>query len=508
MTLKSARRLTVLLPFILIIFISACAPLKPLDLTPEHSPPPASSTLWETVGAITAKDWHVLLNNGLNSLDWRLRAIDSASENIDIQTFLWMFDATGTLVLNHLLDAADRGVRIRLLIDDSFLIREDRILLALAEHSNIEYRVFNPFKHRSGGVVARQLLNLTEFNRLDHRMHNKSMVIDNRVAIVGGRNLADEYFGLHTHVNFRDLELLLGGPIVQQISTAFDTYWNDHWSYPIDKIANTTASPEQLEEVIRIGNDYTHIHQEESAQELSAKWQEIVAKADFGKAVLFVDKPPEGNPANHEESPIQVADKLVDLIDNAKEEILIVSAYLIPTSELEDSVKRAITRGVRIRILTNSIGSNNHLTAYSVYHTHIKTLLEHGVELHEIRTDASDRGRYMLKPVELKMLALHAKALIIDNDKVFIGSANLDPRSQRINTEMGFLVVSRSFNEVVRSAVQQDFSGENSWQLRLKQNGQVNWVTENQILTSQPATSLAQRLEVWFFSHLPIEDEL
>lgn len=490
------------------LLVSGCASLKPIELPPEYTPAPAHTAIWDTVGATTMESWHVLLNDGPTALDWRLRAIDSAADSIEFQTFLWHFDTAGSMVLNHVVQAADRGVTVRILIDDTFLVHEDKLLLALAEHPNIEYRVFNPFKRRSGGLATRQFLNLAEFGRLDHRMHNKVMVVDNQVAIVGGRNIADEYFGLSQAANFRDLELLLGGPVVQEISVTFDKYWNDRWSFPIAEISHEKASAEQLAEARRVVNASQHIHKEESAEDLVAKWLDIVTGADTGEAILYADDPPEDNPRNREEAPIQVANELVKLFDNAKVEILIVTAYLIPTPDLEGAVKRALDRGVRIRILTNSIGSNNHLAAHSAYRNHINTLLEHGAELHEVRTDASDRSRYMLTPIGRKELALHAKALVIDDDKVFVGSANLDPRSLRINTEMGFLVISEGFNEVVRTALEGDFSGANAWRLELQDNGNVFWVSDDQTLESQPATSFMQRIEDWFFSHLPVEGEL
>jgi putative cardiolipin synthase len=429
-------------------------------------------------------------------------------DSLDLQTFLWHFDTVGALVLDHVIRAADRGVTVRILIDDTFLVHEDKLLLALADHPNIEYRVFNPFKRRSGGMATRQLLNLGEFGRLDHRMHNKAMVVDNQVAIVGGRNLADEYFGLDENANFRDLELILGGAIVQEVSTAFDSYWNDRWSFPIETIAHEKASPEQLAEARRVADNAPHLHAEESVENLIARWKDLVDGADTGRTRLFVDEPPEDNPQDRTEAPIQVANALGDMFDKATSEIVIVSAYLIPTPELEGAVKRALDRGVRVRILTNSIRSNNHLTAHSAYRNHISTLLESGAELHEVRIDAEQRDRYMLPPVEEKMLALHAKALIIDDNRVFVGSANLDPRSLRINTEMGLLVTSEAFNHSVRDAVETDFSGENAWQLELREDGAVYWVADDQVLDSQPAASFMQRIEDWFFSHLPMEDEL
>ena len=491
-----------------LLLSSGCTALKPVELVPEYSFAPAASPLWDAVEEAAPEDWHVLLNDGPTALDWRLRAIDSATRSIDFQTFLWHFDTVGAAVLDHVVRAADRGVRVRMLVDDTFLVHEDSVLLALAEHPNIEYRVFNPFKRRSGGFATRQLLNLAEFGRLDHRMHNKAMVVDNRVAIVGGRNIADEYFGLNESANFRDLELLLGGQIVQEVSGAFDLYWNDRWTFPIEVLAHASASFVELDEARHVAAPVSELHAEESEARRRSLWLNIVAEADTGKTVLYFDQPPEDNPRNRDEAPVQVANELTDLFDSAESEVLIVSAYLIPTPHLEGAVERALDRGVRVRILTNSIGSNNHLTAHSAYRNHIDTLLESGADLHEVRTDAKDRDQYMVMPVDRKMLALHAKALVIDDDGVFVGSANLDPRSLRINTEMGLLVTSKSFNEAVRAALEGDFSSANAWRLELQDDGSIDWVADDQRLSSQPAASFMQRIEDWFFSHLPIEGEM
>jgi len=488
--------------------LAGCSTLKPLGVSPEYATPPADNALWRAVNGSALESWHVLLNDGPTALDWRLRAIDGASESIDLQTFLWIFDTAGALVLDHVLRAADRGVRVRILVDDTFLVHEDELLLAIAQHPNIEYRVFNPFKRRAGNVVTRQLLNLAEFRRLDHRMHNKAMVVDNQVAIVGGRNLADEYFGVHDAANFRDLELLLGGPVVQDISIAFDTYWNDRWSVSIESLSERSASSEQLAEARQLADTSLHLHEEVSAELEIEQWLAWTRDADTGSAVLYVDKPPEGNPGNREEAPIQVANELTRLFDEASREIVIVSAYLIPTPDLEGAVERAVDRGVRVRILTNSLRSNNHVTAHSAYRRHIETLLGHGAEVHEVHINAEDRAKYMLTPVGRKTLALHAKTLIIDDDKVFVGSANLDPRSLRINTEMGFLITSRTFNQSVRDAIEGDFSGANAWRLAVQEDGRIFWISDDEILERQPAGSYMQRIEDWFFSHLPIEGEL
>lgn len=490
------------------LLLGACASLQPVELPPEYTAPASQAALWEQLDSLRDNDWQVPLDAGGEALDWRLRAIDSATQSIDLQTFLWSLDRVGAMILHHLIVAADRGVLVKILIDDTFLAGEEEMLLQLAEHPNIEYRVFNPYKRRSDSLITRQLLNLAEFHRLDHRMHNKSMIVDNQVAIVGGRNLADEYFGLDAGANFRDMELLIGGPSVGTVSASFDEYWNDDWSIPIGMLSHIEPSPVALHEAQQVVDDHGHVHREETTKERSDRWRTLVKGAHSGSVRLYVDAPPEGNPADAASAPVQVANELVEIFDAAEEEVLILSAYLIPSPALEGAIERAVDRGVNVRILTNSIQSNNHLAAHSAYRNHIQELMHGGADLHEVRIDARRRDRYFFPPTDQKSMALHAKALVIDRDKVFIGSANLDPRSLRINTEMGLLVESESLNAVIRAQVEPDFLPVNAWHLQFDEHGDVMWVSDSVTLQNQPAASFMQRIEDWFFAHLPIEAEL
>jgi len=492
----------------LALMLAACAGLSPPQLPPETAREPSQAPVWESLDRVREDGWTVLLNDGPRALDLRLTAIDSATESIDLQTFLWEFDIAGSMIMSHLLAAAERGVRVRFLIDDSLLLGKDDVLLELHRHPNFSYRVFNPYGRRSSSIVARELLNIGEFKRLDHRMHNKAMVVDGRLAIVGGRNLADEYFGLHAGYNFRDLELLVGGLVVRDISLAFDRYWNSRWSVPIERVAHLSHRHVTLEQFLRVAEESQHLHTERPPSQRRDEWLKLAASAHGTVATLFADEPPDENPAAAESAPVQLAEGLIALFDSAREEIIIASANLIPTRELEEAVRRAVERGVVVRILTNSIRSNNHLSAHGAYRNHIGTLLGYGAGLHEVRVDARDRHIYMLPPIERKTLALHAKALVIDRDRVFIGSANLDPRSLRINTEMGLLVQSRSLNQAVRAAIDVDFDRANAWQLELEANGAVVWRSDRETRTTIPAASLMQNLEDWFFAHLPIEQEM
>jgi putative cardiolipin synthase len=499
MNLPASR---ILLSILCLGVLAGCTPLRPGTEAPEYALAPAMAPVWAPLAGRPYRDEYLLLNDGMRALDLRLQAIDSAVSSIDLQTFLWTFDSAGGAVAEHLLAAAERGVRVRILVDDTFLLGRDASQLAFADHEHIEYRVFNPHSNRGLDMVSGQLLNLVELRRLDHRMHNKAMVVDGQLAIAGGRNLADEYFGLHSDANFRDLELLMRGPVVAQLEGAFDDYWNAPWSIPLERVA------EPLIGFAEAGAAPAPVHDERARDQLAAQWLSLFEDSAAGETTLIVDRPPQDNPARESEAPVQVAEFLVRLFDSAEEEVLILSAYLIPTPTVEGAVARAVARGVKVRILTNSLSSNNHITAHSAYRNHIETLLGHGVELYEVRTDARDRPLYMLRPTVDKQLALHAKALLVDRDRVFIGSANLDPRSLRINTEMGLLVKSELLNRRLREAFAPDFSPLNAWSLALAEDGRLLWSANDIVLDVQPASSFMQRIEDWFFSALPLEDEL
>jgi putative cardiolipin synthase len=433
---------------------------------------------------VRSDDWLHILNTGDEAMEWRLRLIDSASQQLDLQTFLWKDDATGLQVLRHIYQAADRGVRVRLLLDDTFTANHDKAILDIDHHPNIEFRIYNPFATRSNSMMVRQLLNLGDFSRVDHRMHNKVMVVDNRAAIVGGRNLADEYFGNHDAANFRDMEVLTAGPAVLSLSRQFDDYWNSDWSCPADRVITV-----------------------EPAKRIQA-WMLTAQEAVAGEVIVIGDAPATEDPAAPDEMPTQLSQVLIDSMGDANEELILVSAYLIPTPELERAIENAEDRGVRVRILTNSLRSNNHVAAHSAYRHHVRRLLDHGADVHEVCVYAKNRALYMEDPVVNKHLGLHSKLLLIDNHLSYIGSANLDPRSLNLNTEMGLLIKSSEFNKLVREVVALDFHQRNAWHLQAHEDGSLRWVADDTVLDEQPAESTLQRLEDWFLSILPIEDEM
>ena len=492
-----------------LLVLHGCAGgLQPVETPDEFTPPPSQAAQWEELDSIRQDDWFHVLNVGSEAFDWRLRAIDSAVESIDLQTFIWELDSVGHQVRDHLLAAAERGVFVRVLVDDSFVLDADQELLDIDSHANIELKVFNPYKRRSSHSALRQILNAGEFHRLDHRMHNKVMVVDNRVAVIGGRNLAEDYFGYHDTDNFRDMEVVTGGPVVHELASGFDGYWNDRWSFPVAAIMEQRAGPGTPEPIGYSDRDKADGHREQTAEERLADWKRLALTAHSGQARLLLDHPPEDNPSEADEAPVQVGDAIIKAIDQADSEVWLVSAYLIPTDELEAAIGRAEERGVEVRILTNSINSNNHLTAHSAYRKHIDTLVGMGADVHEVREDAKDRDLYIQSPVDDKSLCLHAKILIFDDETVFIGSANLDPRSLKINTEMGLLIESPTLNSQLRDVLEPDFSQRNAWQLQLDADGRMTWVSDDEVVDHQPTHSYMRRIEDWFLTLLPIEDEM
>jgi putative cardiolipin synthase len=351
-------------------------------------------------------------------------------------------------------------------------------------------------------------MNAGEFSRLDHRMHNKAMIADNRAAILGGRNIADEYFGNHTAANFRDMEVLVGGAVVESVSARFDDYWNSNWSIPVDRIPDFPPAAKPPSALTSWLKEEVARALEEHHSDRHNAWISAARASASGEAQLIADEPAQQNPANADELPNQLARELTAWIDRSEEELLLVSAYLIPTPELEMAIERAEQRGVRVRILTNSLRSNNHLPAHSAYRNHVQRLITHGADLHEVRAQAKDRSMYMQSPVDEKKLGLHAKLILFDREHVFIGSTNLDPRSLHMNTEIGIFIQSEELNARLREKLAIDFDRRNAWHLQIDSDGKIIWVSDDAVLDELPADTAFQRLEDWFIGLLPLEEEL
>lgn len=482
--------------------LMSCRGLKPTNNEFEAALKPTKNGIWTELNFKRDHSYFMPLNNHFESLKWRLRALASAESSIDLQIFLWKKDHSGKLFMSEVLAAADRGVKVRMLIDDTFTLNQDQILSDIDHHPNIEVRIYNPFKRRYNSFSIRFLMNVSEFSRIDHRMHNKVLIVDNHVTIMGGRNLGDEYFGLHSEANFRDMDLLANGNISPFLSTVFDIYWANPWSFPVEKVLH--KKPKQRE--IETHPQTPFFPLKETHQERIAAWKRFKELATPAEYTAIYDLPLEANKKNRMDDTMTV--DIYQLISDAKKRVDIVSPYFIPTPDLEDAIFGAEQRGVEVRILTNSLQSNNHTIAHSFYRKHMERYVDSGAELHEYRAWARDRNLFMYPPSEDKILGLHAKILLIDDDLSLIGSANLDPRSLNINAELGILLKSEKLCSQLRKLLEVDFSTRNSWKVEYNQEGNLIWRGNDKTLDQQPRNSKLQLFEAWFLGLLPVEDKI
>ncbi|WDE96395.1 phospholipase D family protein [Lentisphaera profundi] len=482
--------------------VSSCSGLKEQNHKFEPAALPTTNGIWSELNFKHDRSYFLPLNNHFEALKWRLRALDSAESSIDLQIFLWNNDHAGKLLANSLVLAADRGVKIRLLIDDTFTIEKDQGLSNIHKHPNIDIRIYNPFKRRYNSFGMRYLMNITEFSRIDHRMHNKVLIVDNHVVILGGRNLGDEYFGLHAETNFRDMELLANGNISPFLSTIFSIYWANPWSFPLEKIIKN--DPEKIKPVTPPVSPFFPLN-ENHAQRITAwkRFKSLATQADY--SVLY-DLPVDANTENRTDDNFTL--DIYKLISEAKKRVDIVSPYFIPTQELDEAIFEAEGRGVEVRILTNSLQSTNHTIAHSFYRKHMRKYVESGADLYEYRAWARDRNLFMFAPVEDKSLALHAKMILIDDDLSLIGSANLDPRSLNINSELGILLKSKTLSRQLRKLLDIDFHLRNSWKVEINQEGNLIWRGHDKTLHQQPRNSRLQLFESWFLGLLPVESKI
>ena len=442
-----------------------------------------------------------LLDGSYDGLLWRLALIDSAVSSLDIQTYLWYPDNSGRLVLERAVLAAERGVKVRLIVDDLLTIGLEQLMVELEAHPNIELRLFNPWGKR--GILARLGELIAEMERLNTRMHDKLVIADGQAAIVGGRNIGDHYFGLSKAYNFHDLDLLGFGHIARQSNGMFDSFWNSDW---VVSVKNLEVEPdaefaqakwEEIQQRNRAAESLEPfgVEYRDWTNELTA----LVPELHLGTSNLIFDE------ASGEEVSQNVAAKMFNIMDLAKEELLITNAYIIPGQRAIDFLRGLSERGVRVRILTNSLASHDVPAVNSHYEPWRDDLINAGAQLYEFRADGNIAAIVDVPPNKGEFIGLHTKSLVIDRTKVFIGSMNFDPRSFNINTEAGALVTSPGLAEALAQVMERDMQPENAWQVHLDEEGKPYWVSGDEILYSQPARGGGQRVMNVIFKMFPKE---
>ncbi len=447
-----------------------------------------------------------LLPLGLYSLDARLQLIDRAVHSLDVQYYVLDNDATGRLLLSRLADAAARGVRLRLLVDDLYTTHTDTLLRALAALPAVEVRLFNPFgAARSSGLVGRFAASLLDVRRLNHRMHNKLLIADGAMAIAGGRNIADDYFQRGAQHNFVDLDALIVGAVVGELAASFDQYWNSPVVLPIESVSPSSDTPEALRARFfeltadaraappLVLPDVDALGHGPIAEELNAGRLGLI----WGRAMALSDPPDK----LHRDADRAYADSLayqaLMKIWTAEHEVTITSPYLIP-GPLGISAFEALGRKrVKVTVLTNSLAATDEPLVHTGYSRYRPRLLDAGVELYELSPRRTQRNT-RLGLFGSSVGRLHAKTAVVDGDKTFFGSMNLDPRSRTQNTELGVFVESLQLaSEMLR--VVRISKLQNAYRVRHNAARQLQWVAVDddteQVLESEPESSFWLQLQ-------------
>jgi len=467
-----------------------------------------------------------LLDRGTDAFLARLALADAAGKSLDIQYYIWHGDTTGKLLLEWVLRAADRGVRVRLLLDDIGTAAEDSNLLAIDSHPSVEVRLFNPVAARS----TRMLGMLTDFSRVNRRMHNKSFTADNQVMIVGGRNIGDEYFEARPDIEFADLDLLAIGPVVGEVSRQFDLYWNSPLAYPITAISQASPSDEAVLQA-RAGLRAFALAQTEAGYAQMLKHSGLAERLaegslpfSYGKTRVVADDPMKILQESADRSSLLLPD-LRHEFESLGAELVLVSPYFVPGEGGVARLRALSQRGVKVRVLTNSLASTDVPAVHAGYQKYRRALLDAGVELHELKPSAarnaggvapagSGTGAVKHSLSGSSRASLHAKALVFDRRALFVGSMNIDPRSVFTNTEIGVVV---EHAELAAAQVEKLDSQLPNIGFRLElapaagpdSAPGIEWVTtqDGQAVrySSEPMTNAWQRFKAWFYSLLPIE---
>ena len=507
--------------FILVILVFcavvACAGLPALnDRPPSYAysvEETRNTALGELVAPLTAaypdKSGIVTLAEAKDAFAARLMLASAAEISLDVQYYIWRNDKTGLLLMQSLYDAAQRGVRVRLLMDDLNTAPIEDKLIALNQHDNIQVRLFNPFVVRG----PRTFGFVTDFNRANRRMHNKSFTADNQATIIGGRNVGDDYFSGADGVLFADLDAIAIGEVVNDVSVDFDKFWNSESSFPMEGVTRSLNERDKQVLIDTIFED----HEASTLFLKSVHDRELVRQMLQGNGPIFwaktrmvSDDPAKG--LGKAEPDQLITHALQEIIGEPQESIFLVSPYFVPTKAGVRSLESMAAAGVEIHILTNSFEATDVAIVHSGYAKWRKRLLQAGIRLYEMRpsvvTPPDEVDADQLPRFASAATSLHAKTFAVDGERVFIGSFNFDPRSARLNTELGFIIESAE----LAAQTEEVFAREvpfSAYELRLAPSGRMYWLEREpgylQRLDTDPGTSWWQRGLITFFSWLPID---
>jgi cardiolipin synthase C len=410
--------------------------------------------------------------------------------------------------MKHVVEAADRGVKVRIILDDlTTLLEDDRTLKVrdwqaamLNAHKNIELRLFNAFRARS--MSGRAVDFVRRMDLMNQRMHHKMLVADNRAVILGGRNIGNEYFGFGKEFNFHDLDALGVGPVARQCSIVFDRFWNSDSVVPVSALKlHATARDLRAETpaiLAQLNGSMVLERFPLNRGDWTAALSEFAKSAHIGSSRVLTDVPVNGG-VRH-----RMPEAMRKLMESAQHELLITNSYVIPDEQDIEVYRELTARGVKVRMLTNSLASQDVPAVNSHYKRWRKPLLDAGVELYESRPDAATRSQVAdTAPSHAKFAGMHVKAMVIDRKQVFVGSMNLDPRSAELNTEMGVVVTSDPLAAQLAALMERDMRPENAWRVSRGKHFGLTWTAGDQTLRRQPARGLWQRTQDILFMLFP-----
>jgi cardiolipin synthase C len=467
-----------------------------------------------------------LLSVGVDGFLIRTEMINAAQQTLDLQYFILRQDETGQLLTDAVLRAADRGVHVRILIDDGDTLEGDEQIAALGMHPQIEVRIFNPFVYRGHDQVLRGVEFAFTASRLDYRMHNKLMVADNSIALIGGRNIGDQYFQVNPLSRFGDDDLFVAGPMVKQLSATFDEFWNSDLAIPVAALANGQVRAGSLTEYRKTLDEHRRQLKADGTDYASrVATGEPLAGMISGKvplvwahAVLVYDSPDKKRVANGQMVGSLMRQAVAEAAAAVQSELLLVTPFFIPGSAGMKIFSDLRALGVRVRILTNSLESTPELVAHSGYMSYRIPLLTEGVELYEVRGVLGNSRGSGQTPAATRSgnYALHAKLFVFDRKKVYIGSMNFDERSRILNTEVGLLIDSPALAQQAATRFDAIVAPANSYRVVLRADGsgtpQLRWRTQEGDQTIEydvePARSDWERTKAKFLSYLPLKREL
>ncbi|WP_395750629.1 phosphatidylserine/phosphatidylglycerophosphate/cardiolipin synthase family protein [Prosthecobacter sp.] len=449
----------------------------------------------------------------------RLAMVEAAQRTLDLQYYIWRDDVSGTTFADRLLAAADRGVKVRLLLDNTLDAQVEVSSSALAAHPNIEVAFFNPMTDMKGIFAGNPIPVLGDIDRMQSRMHNKIMIADGTLVIGGGRNLGDPYFAIDRKHNMRDLDFIAAGPVVEAAAHSFELYWKSPLTRLGAKEKITDREREKLSDLRRHVARKKRTLAKKSGRpyplaltrtEALDTLHHLVSRMIWAEYEFVADPPERMMRQGSVASPVW--HNIEAAMRGARSSVLMHAAYFIPQTETLDLLHAATTRGVRVQVLTNSLASTDGVAAMAGIANRRIPALESGVNFFELNSHAADRRDY-LHTRRLTPLGMHTKGFVVDDNVSFIGSYNMDPRSKYINTETGVIIRSTAFAARLKSYLLQGLEPQNSWHVTRAPNGSILWTGQlpngqTTVRHNEPGASLVRRVQYWFYRCVPWEDLL